>query len=134
MAQEAWVELIDLKLHTSIGTYGIDDVKPQAHLLDLILQINPNQVLITQDSMDCVFDYDPLVVDIETLAIERHYETQERLMTRIAQACAKYTEIKTIDMKLRKIPVRNGSGVLGIRLSLDEHATNDLRSGTPLKR
>ena len=55
-------------------------------------------------------------------------------MTRIAQACAKYTEIKTIDMKLRKTPVRNGSGVLGIRLSLDEHATNDLRSGTPLKR
>lgn len=134
MTQEAWVELLDLKLQTSIGTYEADAVKPEAHLLDLILKINPTQVLITQDSMHCVFDYDPLVLEIERLAAHCHYETQERLMTRIVQACAKYTEVKTIDMKLRKTPVRHGSGVLGIRLSLDEHATSELRSGDLLKR
>lgn len=128
MTQQAWVELFDLKLQTRIGTYGVGDVKPDAHLLDLILQINPSQVLITQDSMHCVFDYDPLVVEIEKLAADCHYETQERLMTRIAQACAQYTEVKTIDMKLRKTPVRRGSGVLGIRLALDESATSELRS------
>ena len=48
-------------------------------------------------------------------------------MTRIACACAAYSEIRTIGISLRKAPVRNGNGVLGIRLSLDEAATNELR-------
>ena len=48
-------------------------------------------------------------------------------MTRIARACATFIEIKTIEISLRKAPVRNGNGSLGVRLALDETATNDLR-------
>jgi len=131
MTQRAWVELLDLELKTVIGTFGPDDIRPDAHLLDLVLKIDAALVLIAEDGMNHVFDYDPLVVDIEKLAADGHYETQERLMTRIAQACANCPEIQTIDMKLRKKPVRRGSGVLGIRLFLDESATVALRDGNP---
>ena len=131
MTQHAWVELLNLELETDIGTFGPDDIRPDAHLLDLILKIDPALVLIAEDGMNHVFDYDPLVVDIEKLAADGHYETQERLMTRIAQACANCPEIQTIDIKLRKTPVRRGSGSLGIRLSLDENALTALRNGNP---
>jgi dihydroneopterin aldolase len=77
-----------------------------------------------------VFDYDPLIKEIDRIAEDGHYETQERLMTRIAQACAAYLEIKTIEISLRKAPVRNNTGVLGVRLSLNEIATNDLCNST----
>lgn len=128
MNQHAWVELFDLKLQTQIGTYGPNDVKPDSHSLDLILGIDASQVLIQEDSMRHVFDYDPLVLEIEKLAADGHYETQERLMTRIAQACASYAEVKTINIKLSKTPVRNGSGALGVRLVMDEAAISELRN------
>ena len=127
MTQEGWVELLDFNLETQIGHYGPDDIRPDEHLLDLTLKIDACQVLVQQDGMGYVFDYDPLIAEIEKIGADTHYETQERLMTRIAQACASYQEIKTIEIKLRKTPVRNGRGVLGVRLSLDEHATNELR-------
>lgn len=127
MTREGWVELLGLKLKTQIGSYGPDDIRPDAHLLDLAFKIDASQVLIQQDGMEHVFDYDSLIVEIEKLATDGHYETQERLMTRIAQACASYKEIKTIEIRLKKTPVRNGSGVLGIRLCLDEDATSELR-------
>jgi hypothetical protein len=47
-------------------------------------------------------------------------------MTRIAQACAAYAEIKTIEICLRKAPVRNGNGSLGVRLVLNEASTTML--------
>ena len=131
MTQQAWVELLNLELETVIGTFGPDDIRPDAHLLDLILKIDSALVLIAEDGMSHVFDYDPLLIEIEELAADGHYETQERLMTRIAQVCAAYREIQTLDMKLRKTPVRRGSGDLGIRLSLDENAMAALRSGNP---
>jgi hypothetical protein len=40
-------------------------------------------------------------------------------MTRIVQACAAYPTIETIDIALRKFPVRPGSGSLGVRLGVD---------------
>jgi dihydroneopterin aldolase len=121
------VELRDLKLNTNIGTYGPNDTKPDEHRLDLTLGIGAHQVLISQDEMSQVFDYDPLIAEIERLAAYVHYETQERLITRIAQACAAYQDIKHIEICLRKSPVRSGGGSLGIRLKVDENAIEALR-------
>jgi dihydroneopterin aldolase len=126
-ASTAQIELRDLQLHTDIGTYGPNDIRPDTHLLDLTLGIAMNQVLIDQDHMSQVFDYDPLIVEIDRLASDGHFETQERLITRIASACAAYTAIQRIEICLRKSPVRSGSGSLGIRLTLDEMATDALR-------
>lgn len=123
----ATIELRDLRLETQIGTYGPRDTRPDVHLLDLVLEIDTKQVLIAVDGMDYVFDYEPLISEIDRLAGDGHYETQERLMTRIAHACAAYSEIKTIEINLRKAPVRNGNGSLGVRLSLNETATHALR-------
>ena len=123
----AVIELRDLQLKTDIGTYGPNDTKPDAHLLDLTLGVAVDQVVITKDGMEHVFDYDPLITEIDRLAADGHYETQERLITRIAAACAAQSAIKHIEISLKKSPVRLGSGSLGIRLTLDEIAIEKLR-------
>ena len=124
----AVIELRDLQLKTDIGTYGPNDTMPDVHVLDLTLGISVNQVVIAQDGMAYVFDYDPLVIEIDRLAADGHYETQERLITRIASACAAYPAIQHMEICLKKLPVRSGSGSLGVRLTLDEVATNALRT------
>jgi len=48
-------------------------------------------------------------------------------MMKIACECAAYSEIKSIEIGLRKTPVRNGSGSLGVNLTLNEAATDGLR-------
>ena len=126
-SMSACVELRDLRLITDIGTYGPNDVVPDAHTLDLTLWLAQALVLIAQDGMAHVFDYDPLVAEIDRLAADGHYETQERLITRIVHACAAYPEIQALDIGLRKSPVRQGSGSLGVRLSVDAHTLNTLR-------
>jgi dihydroneopterin aldolase len=128
MNPNASIELKDLRLRTHIGTYKPGDTVPDAHLLDLTLWIDASLVLIKEDGMAYVFDYDPLVLEIDRLAGDCHYETQERLISRIAQACAAYSEIVSMEIGLRKSPVHNGSGSLGIKLHLDATALNQLRA------
>jgi len=113
------IELKDFHLATRIGTYAPSDTVPDYHALDLTLWIAPDLVLIAQEGMAHVFDYDPLVIEIERLAADGLYETQERLMTRIVQACAAYPAIEALEIALRKFPIRAGSGSLGVRLVVD---------------
>jgi dihydroneopterin aldolase len=128
MNTNASIELKDLRLRTHIGTYQPGDTVPDAHLLDLTLWIDASLVLIKEDGMAYVFDYDPLVLEIDRLAGDRHYETQERLISRITQACSAYSEIVSMEIGLRKSPVHNGSGSLGVKLHLDATALNQLRA------
>ena len=121
------VELSDLVLNTRIGTYGPNDVVPDEHILDLSLTIDSDLVLIDSDEMDRVFDYDPLVMEIDKLARDCHYQTQERLITRIVEACATYSKIRALTIQLRKRPVLSNSGVLGVRLTLNEEALSNYR-------
>ena len=126
----ACIELKDFQLQTRIGTYGPKDTIPKQHqhLLDLTLWIDSLLVLIGKDAMEYVFDYDPLVLEIERLANDGHYETQERLMTRIVEACSKHSEIQSIEINLRKLPIRNESGSLGVRLVVDQVTLNGIRT------
>jgi dihydroneopterin aldolase len=128
MTPQASIELKDLRLSTNIGTYQAGDVVPDEHVLDLILWIDAGLVLIEEDGMEHVFDYDPLVLEINRLASDCHYETQERLISRIVQACFVYSEITSLEISLSKSPVHNGSGSLGVKLHLDEAALNQLRA------
>lgn len=127
MSLHAVVELKDLQIDVQIGTYGPEDVVPKAHLLDVTLTIAPHLALIARDDMALVFDYDPLIRQIDQLARASHYETQERLMTCIVHACAQFSEIEGIDICLRKWPVMSGTGTLGVRLIVDRDAVNALR-------
>ena len=127
-SNSAVIELRDLQLQTDIGTYGPMDTRPDVHILDLTLGISVDQVLIAKDVMANVFDYDPLILEIDRLAADGHYETQERLITRIACACAAHLSIKHVTISLKKSPVRAGSGSLGVCLTLDEMATEALRA------
>ena len=124
----ARIELSDLDLNIAIGTYSDGDVVPDKHILDLKLSIDPALVLIDEDQMDRVFDYDPLVREIRLMAEEMHYETQERFMTRIVDQCVKYHEIKSVEVFLRKSPVFGSSGELGVRLEVDETDLTNLRT------
>ncbi len=117
----------EVYVSTEIGTYGPGDVIPKKHLLDLTLWIDSKLVLISKDLMESVFDYDPLVNEIDQLARDGHYETQERLMTRIVEACANYLEIESIEIGLKKLPVRSETGSLGVRLFVDSAMLNSLR-------
>lgn len=128
MTKNASIEFKDLRLRTRIGNYQPGDTVPDVHLLDLTLWINAGLVLIEVDGMAHVFDYDPLVLEIDRLAGDCHYETQERLISRIAQACSAYSEIISMEISLRKSPVHNDSGSLGVKLQLDEAALNQLRA------
>jgi len=127
MTTNACIELKDLKLQTQIGTYGPGAIIPKQHLLDLTLWIDPKLVFISEDIMENVFDYDPLIIEIDRLAGDGHYETQERLMTRIVHACAQYPEIESLQINLRKAPVHAGSGSLGVRLAVNKTSLDGLR-------
>jgi dihydroneopterin aldolase len=119
MTCKTFIELKNLKLKTQIGHYAASDLVPNEHLLDVTFAVKSKYVLIAEDGMQSVFDYDPLTLEIERLAGDCHYETQEYLVTRIAQACAAYQEIESIDIVLRKSPLRNGTGSLGVRLFVE---------------
>jgi dihydroneopterin aldolase len=128
MTSTACIELNDLRLNTQIGTYAPGATIPDQHLLNLTLWINPKLILISEDLMNQVFDYDPLVLEIDRLAADGHYETQERLVTRLVEACAHYLEIESLEISLRKTPVRESSGVLGIKLYVDESSLASMRT------
>ena len=128
MAVQAFIELRDLILATQIGTFAVTSDAPKEHRLDLTLGIEAKLVLIESDSMAHVFDYDPLVRDINQLSRDGHYETQERLITRIVQACAAYPEIISVDINLRKGPVLSAAGSLGVRVNFDQAAFRALRN------
>ena len=127
MTAQAFIELRDLKLVTKIGTFAVASDAPKEHRLNLTLGIDAQLVLIESDTMAHVFDYDPLLHDIDQLSRDGHYETQERLITRVVQACAAYPEIISVDISLRKGPVLNASGSLGVRLNLDPTAFSALK-------
>jgi len=127
MTSTACIELKDLRLNTQIGTYAPSATIPDQHLLNLTLWISTKLILISEDLMDQVFDYDPLVLEIDRLAANGHYETQERLVTRIVEACARHSEIESLEISLRKTPVRESSGVLGIKLYVDESSLTSMR-------
>lgn len=128
------IELRGLVLPARIGVYGPGDVVPDAHILDLVLSIDPALVLIDRDGMDRVFDYDPLVERIVGVARDDPYHTQERLITRIAEICAGCAPVRSVDILLSKRPVRDGSGQLGVRLTLDDRDIAALRAGQAQSR
>ena len=128
MTLTSTIELRDMILPTDIGTYGPDNPMPDHHLLDLILSIAPTKVLIPSDGMVHVFDYDPLIVDIRTLAKTGHRETQEWLISQIAHLCATFNNIQGADIFLRKSPIHQESGTLGVRLTLQQDDLAKLRN------
>lgn len=128
MPSLSFIELKDLQIAARVGTYGPDDVMPDAHILDLTLTIATHLVMVPRDEMALVFDYDPLIRRIDMLARAQHYETQERLITCIVEACAQYPQIEALDICLRKRPVLSGTGTLGVRLIVDGEAMTLLRN------
>lgn len=127
MTTRSTIELRDLEIEARIGHYPDGSHAPTQHLLDLTLWIDSSFVMIETDGMAHVFDYDPLVIEIERLANEGFYETQERLITRIVKACAAHRQVEAVEVSLKKGPIRPHSGSLGVRLYLEGAALAHLR-------
>ena len=68
MTRTAKVELRDLQIAAAIGTYAAGVVVPDAHILDLTLTVAPDLVQVSADNMALVFDYDPLIAQIDQIA------------------------------------------------------------------
>lgn len=126
MTTLAQIEIRDLHLPCTIGQYPVPSAAPDMHLLDLIVTIAPALVLVHADDMAQVFDYDPLLAQIDQIARAQDYVTQEHLLTRIAIACASHAQITAVDARLRKAPVQGGS--VGLRLVLGQGALANLRA------
>lgn len=110
------IELKDFLLNVSVGSYDQGQYKPDHHLLDLTLEIDPQFVIIDKDSMENVFDYDPLIDEISSLCEGCHVNTQEILLTRILHACRVYSPpLISAEVYLRKFPVNPNGGTLGLR-------------------
>ena len=120
------VTIKDLSLEADIGSYNSKGNMQLVHLLDLSLVIDPSLVIIENDGMELVFDYDPLIAKILQLSGECHYDTQERLLTRIIHACAGHAEIQSVTVNLRKTPVVN-DGFLGLEVTVDNKYLDELR-------
>lgn len=127
MTNQAFIELKDLALSTKIGSEQYVQQHSETHLLDLTLLIDTKLVLISDDDMGKVFDYDPLITEIRKLSENIRYETQERLMTLIVEVCATYRQINAVEIYLRKSPVLADSGSLGVRLCVDKVALSNMR-------
>jgi dihydroneopterin aldolase len=124
------IELFDFELDVVLGTYKDDEIVPDKHILDLTLSVKPSLVMIEEDQMDDLFDYDPLIKAINSLARKENYETQERLIALIVKECSTYEAIKGLNLFLRKSPVSSSSGEIGVRIILDEKDINKLRRRT----
>ena len=127
MTQHAQIRLNELTLPCSIGTYGADDIVPDAHVLDMVLYLDKTWVVIDADQMDSVFDYDPLIRKILQTAAAEKYETQEYLVSLIFQCCFEHTEVHAAELFLRKSPVRD-DGSLGVQVTLTRDEFDDIRS------
>ena len=114
------IKLSNLELTVSIGEYHSDGAYRHRHFLDLECEVEQRLVNIERDSMDLVFDYDPLVRSIKNISDGKTYNTQEKLVTLLLKACAEYPEISSVRLFLSKSPTLNGSGALGIEAVLDE--------------
>ena len=117
MTAIASITLQQFKIKPDIGVYQAADIVPDYHLLDLTLSVSPRKLLIAEDSMAHVFDYDPLVTQIKELASQQHYMTQECLLFRIVRSCFNEDDIMAVDAWLRKFPV-DTTGQLGVRINI----------------
>ena len=127
MTQHAQIRLNEMTLPCSIGTYGADDIVPDAYVLDMVLYLDKTWVVIDADQMDRVFDYDPLIRKILQIAAADKYETQEYLMSLIFQCCFEHAEVHAADLFLRKSPVRD-DGSLGVQVTLTRAEFEHIRS------
>ena len=127
MTQHAQIRLNDLTLPCHIGTYETDDIIPDAHILDMVLYLDKSWVVINDDKMDRVFDYDPLIRNLLHDAGAQKYETQEYLISLMFQRCFDHCEIHAVDLYLRKSPVRS-DGTLGVQVSLTRAEFENLNS------
>ena len=126
MAYQSSVKLKGLSLNCDIGSYGMNEVVPNKHRLDMELLVEKNLILIEEDKMANVFDYDPLVEEITQISLIGKFNTQEKLITLILKACLKYNQIKAVSLFLYKTPVRE-DGELGITVNISEQELEKLR-------
>ena len=104
----------------------MNEVVPNKHRLDMELLVEKNLILIEDDKMANVFDYDPLVEEITQISSIGKFNTQEKLITLILKACLKYHQIKAVSLFLYKTPVRE-DGELGITVNISERELEKLR-------
>lgn len=132
MTLRSTIELCDVPVKAQIGIFSGDDADLYEHRLDLTLSVDPSLVLIEEDGMRHVFDYDPLLEQIHAVSQGKHYVTQEVLASHIVRCCAKFEQIDGVEICLKKHrPNGVGGpvcGTIGVRLVISGEDLVALRS------
>lgn len=122
MTLRSTIELSDVPVKTQIGIFAGGESDPYEHRLDLALVVDTSLVLIKEDGMKHVFDYDPLLEQIHAISQNKHYETQEILASHIVRCCARFEQIEAVEVYLKKHrPNGTGGtvcGTIGVRLAV----------------
>lgn len=132
MSLRGTVELSDVPVKAQIGTFASGEQDPYEHQLDLTLVVDPALVLVEQDGMQHVFDYDQLLEQIHAVSQNKRYETQEILASHIVRCCARFEQIQGVEICLKKLRP-NGSGgsvcgKIGVRVIVTGEDLAALRS------
>lgn len=124
MTLRSTIELSDVPVKAQIGIFASGDPDPYEHRLDLTLVVDPGLVLIQEDGMEHVFDYDPLLEQIHEVSQDRHYETQEILASHIVRCCARFKQIEGVEVCLKKSRPNGAGGTIcgtiGVRLTVTD--------------
>jgi len=122
VALHSSIEFVDVPIKAKIGFFPFDDSDPYVHRLDLTLVVDSKLVLVSEDGMGHVFDYDPLLEQIHCISQARHYETQEMLASHIVRCCASFAQIDRVEIHLKKFRTNGSSttesGTIGVRLNV----------------
>ena len=122
MSVSSTIELTGVPVKATIGLFPTGESDPYEHQLDLKLVIDSSLVLIQEDGMQHVFDYDPLLEQIHAISQNKHYETQEMLASLIVQCCAGFEDIQSVEVCLKKYRSNGNAGTIcgtiGVRLEV----------------
>ena len=114
------IELTDVPVKAQICVAVPGESDPYEHSLDLTLVVDPSLVLVKEDGMRHVFDYDPLLEKIHAVSQNKQFDTQEYLASLIVRCCAQFEQIEAVEICLKKYrPDGAGGkicGTIGVRL------------------
>lgn len=125
------IEITSVPIKAHIGIFSDGSSDPYEHSLDLKLAVDPSLVLIDEDSMQHVFDYDRLLEEIHHISQHQHYETQEMLASLIVRCCAGFSAIESVEVCLKKFRSDGHggtiSGMIGVTLQVQGQALAAMR-------
>ena len=117
MSGDLWtIELRGLAVPASIGVHDFERQAPQTLVLDVDLVLS-EALLDGADRIESVTDYDFIRAAILERIAQGHIETQEKLVSDIADRCLSVPTVLSVTVASRKTEVYPDCESIGVRLT-----------------